>query len=131
MDCGTCKGAIEDATHRIQRDKMAYEHKRLLTVCLTVVVVVALVCGAVVGCFTIKKQQETIIEQQYALNMQYASLMEYLAGAEVSTETIESNDGGVAAKIEGNGNAISSGSSITTSDTGESTADGGAVDGED
>lgn len=122
MDCGTCKGAIEDATYRIQKDKMAYEHKRLLTVCLTIIVAVAMVCGAVVGCCTIKKQQETIIEQQYALNMQYASLMEYLANAEISTETIDGGEGGVAAKIDGNGNTIANGSSAAT--------DGGTADGE-
>lgn len=121
MDCGTCKGAIEDATYRIQKDKMAYEHKRLLTICLTTIVAVAMVCGAVVGCYTIKKQQETIIEQQYALNMQYASLMEYLAGAEISTETIDGGEGGVAAKIDGSGNTITNGSSATG---------GGAADGE-
>lgn len=122
MDCGTCKGAIEDATYRIQKDKVAYEHKRLLTICLTIIVAVAMVCGAVVGCYTIKKQQETIVEQQYALNMQYASLMEYLANAEISTETIDGGEGGVAAKIDGNGNTIANGSSAAT--------DGGTADGE-
>lgn len=121
MDCGTCKGAIEDATYRIQKDKMVYEHKKLLTVCLTIIVAVAMVCGAVVGCYTIRKQQETIVEQQYALNMQYASLVEYLANAEISTETIDGGEGGVAAKIDGNGNTIANGSSAT---------DGGTTDGE-
>lgn len=121
MDCGTCKGAIEDATHRIQRDKMAYEHKKLLTVCLTIIVAAAMACGAVVGCYTIRKQQETIVEQRYALNMQYASLMEYLANAEISTETIDGGEGGVAAKIDGSGNTITNGSSATN---------GGAADGE-
>lgn len=122
MDCGTCKGAIEDATYRIQKDKMAYEHKRLLTMCLTIIVAIAMMCGAVMGCYTIKKQQETIVEQQYALNMQYASLMEYLANAEISTETIDGGEGGVAAKIDGNGNTIANGSSAAT--------DGGTADGE-
>lgn len=121
MDCGTCKGAIEDATYRIQKDKMAYEHKKLLTICLTIIVAVAMMCGAVVGCYTIREQQETIVEQQYALNMQYASLMEYLANAEISTETIDGGEGGVAAKIDGNGNTIANGSSA---------ADEGIADGE-
>ena len=122
MDCGTCKGAIEDATYRIQKDKMAYEHKKLLTMCLTIIVAVTMVCGAVMGCYAINKQQETIVEQQYALNMQYASLMEYLANAEISTETIDGSEGGVAAKIDGNGNTIANGSSAAT--------DGGTADGE-
>lgn len=108
MSCETC-GAVKDATARIQKDKRAHELKKLALVCLTIVLVVACVCGTVLGMFTVRKQQETIIEQQYALNMQYAQLMEYVAGAEVTTETIDGSDGGVAAKIEGDNNSISAG----------------------
>lgn len=110
MGCESC-GAVKDATTRIQKDKRAHELKKLALVCLTIVLVVACVCATVLGMFTIRKQQETIIEQQYALNMQYASLMEYIAGAEVTTttETIDGSDGGVAAKIEGDNNSITAG----------------------
>lgn len=102
MNCDACNGAVKDATHRIQQDKLAYKHKEFLIVCLTVLLAVSIVCATVMGCYTIR-------EQQYALNMQYASLMEYLSNAEVSTETIDSGEGGVAAKIEGNGNTVANG----------------------
>ena len=110
MSCESC-GAVKDATARIQKDKRAHELKKMLVVCGAIVLVVACICGTVLGCYTIKKQQETIIEQQYALNMQYAQLMEYVANAEVTTttETIDGGGGGVAAKIEGNGNSVSAG----------------------
>lgn len=110
MSCETC-GAVKSATERIRKDKQLHERKKLLTVCITVLLAVAMVCGTVLGCYTVKKQQETIVEQQYALNLQYAQLMEYVAGAEVTTttETIDGSDGGVAAKIEGDNNSISTG----------------------
>ena len=77
--------------------------------CLTAIVCVLIVCVSVVACFAIHTQQQTIIEQQYALNMQYAGLLDYISGAEITTETIDGSDGGVAAKIEGDGNSISAG----------------------
>lgn len=103
MSCESC-GAVKDATARIQKDKRAHELKKMLVVCGAVVLVVACICGTVLGCYTIKKQQETIIEQQYALNMQYAQLMEYVSGAEITTETntADAGDGGTAVAGEGN-----------------------------
>lgn len=103
MSCESC-GAVKDATARIQKDKRAHELKKMLVVCGAIVLVVACICGTVLGCYTIKKQQETIIEQQYALNMQYAQLMEYVAGAEITTETntADAGDGGTAVAGEGN-----------------------------
>lgn len=100
--------AIEAATEHIKGQREANKMTKVKLYCLTAVVCVLLVCAATVACFSIHAQQQTIIEQQYALNMQYASLMEYIANAEVSTETIDGS-GGVAAKIEGDGNSISSG----------------------
>lgn len=108
MNCSHC-GAVEDAASRIQKDKRSHERNKLVIVCVTLLLAVTIVCGTVLGCFAVYKQQETIIEQQHALNMQYASLMEYLANAEVTTETIDGSGGGVAAKIEGDGNTISGG----------------------
>ena len=55
--------------------------------CLSLVVSVLLVCIAAIACFAIYQQQETIREQQYALNAQYAQLMEYVSGAEITTVT--------------------------------------------
>lgn len=104
MGCETC-GAVESATSRIQRDKRAHELKKLALVCLTIVLVVACVCGTVLGVYTIEKQQETIQEQQYALNMQYAGLLEYISGAEVTTtHEADAGDGGTA--VAGNGNTV-------------------------
>lgn len=107
MSCENC-GALKDATKRIQKDKRAHELKKLALVCLTVVLVAACVCACVVGCYTVKAQQETIIEQQYALNMQYAQLMEYVAGAEITTETTtnEADAGAGGTAVAGNDNTV-------------------------
>ena len=101
-------GAIEAATAHIKEQRDRSKLLRLKVYCLTCIVCVLFVCVAAVSCFAIYSQHQTIVEQQYALNMQYASLMEYVAGAEITTETIDGS-GGVAAKIEGDGNSISSG----------------------
>lgn len=110
MGCETC-GAVKDATNRIQKDKRAHELKKLALVCLTVVLVTAIVCATVLGVTTVREQQSTILEQQYALNMQYAGLLEYIAGAEVTTETTtheaDAGDGGTA--VAGDGNTIAGG----------------------
>lgn len=105
MSCESC-GAVKDATARIQKDKRAHELKKMLVVCGAIVLVVACICGTVLGCYTIKKQQETIIEQQYALNMQYAQLMEYVAGAEVTHESAETGDGDNGTAFVGDGNTV-------------------------
>lgn len=80
MSCENC-GVVKDATNRIQKDKRAHELKKRGLVCATIVLVVACICATIVGVYAIQEQQETIREQQYALNMQYASLMEYVSGA--------------------------------------------------
>lgn len=68
---------------------------RLAIVCLTILLLASIICGTVIAV-------STIVEQQYALNAQNASLYDLLAGAEVTTEEINANDGGTA--IYGNGN---------------------------
>lgn len=105
MGCEEC-GAVKDATARIRRDKQIHERKKLLTVCVAALLAAAMVCGTVLGCYTVKKQQETIIEQQYALNMQYAQLMEYVAGAEVTHESAETGDGDNGTAFVGDGNTV-------------------------
>lgn len=110
MSCESC-GAVKDATTRIQKDKRSHELKKISIICLAVVFSIALVCATVLGVYAIREQQETIREQQYALNMQYASLMEYVAGAEITTETItqeaDAGDGGTA--VAGDGNTVAGG----------------------
>lgn len=102
MGCENC-GAVQDATKRIQKDKRTHELKKIALVCGAVVLCVACICGTVLGIYSIEKQQETIIEQQYALNMQYASLMDLIAGTEVTTTNeADSGDGGTAVAGENN-----------------------------
>lgn len=74
--------AIEAATEHIKGQREANKMTKVKLYCLTAVVCVLLVCAATVACFSIHAQQQTIIEQQYALNMQYASLADLLNGAE-------------------------------------------------
>lgn len=103
--------AIIDATDRIKRDKANMALLRMLIIATAIVLCTVIICATLLGIYAIRKQQDTLIEQQYALNMQYASLMEYVSGAEITTETIDGSDGGVAAKIEGDNNSISAGDS--------------------
>lgn len=105
---GLKNSALEAAAVHIRKQRSDISRYRFKTICITVVVCVALVCAAAVACFAIYAQQQTIIEQQYALNMQYAQLTDLLSGAEVTTETIDGS-GGVAAKIEGDGNSVGGG----------------------
>lgn len=82
--------ALNAATEHIREQRKKSENMRLKIKCLTAVICVLIVTLGVVVCFAINAQQETIREQQYAMNMQYAQLMEYIANAEVtSTETID------------------------------------------
>lgn len=105
MGCDDC-GAVKGATARIHKDRRAHERNKLLIVCGAVLLCVAIVCATVLGCYTISKQQETIVELQYALNMQYAGLLECIAGAEVTTTTTtneaDAGDGGTAVAGENN-----------------------------
>lgn len=117
MSCNNCGGkdiktaeseAIGSATKYIKRQKDSVINLRLIICCLTILLIVAMICATVLGVTAICKQQQTIIEQQYALNMQYAGLLDYVSGAEITTttETIDGSGGGIAAKIEGDNNTI-------------------------
>lgn len=103
--------AIEAAAAHIKNQRSDNRMARLRLYCLTIFACVLVLGASVIACFAIHSQQQTIIEQQYALNMQYAGLLEYIANSEVTTttETIDSSGGGVAAKIEGDNNSISPG----------------------
>lgn len=112
MDIGELQNAaLETAAQHIRGQREANQTSKVKMYCLTVFACVLVICAAALAGFAIYSQQQTIVEQQYALNMQYAQLMEYVANAEVTTttETIDGGGGGVAAKIEGNGNSISAG----------------------
>lgn len=98
--------AIEAATQHIKGQREENRMAKIKLYCMTTIACVMIFCAAVVACFTIHTQHQTIIEQQYALNMQYASLMEYIAGAEVTTETntADADDGGTA--VAGDSNTV-------------------------
>lgn len=100
--------AIEAATQHIKGQREENRMAKIKLYCITAIVCTLFVCASIVACFTIYSQQQTIIEQQYALNMQYAGLLDYVSGAEVTTttETIDGSGGGIAAKIEGDGNTV-------------------------
>lgn len=102
--------ALGAATEHIRQQRKQNEHYRLKIIFLTVALCVAMVCASVIGCFAIYSQQHTIIEQQYALNMQYAGLMDLLSGAEVVTEEYQSNaDGDGSISVAGNNNTTAGG----------------------
>lgn len=107
---GLKNAALEAAAAHIRGQRTDLGKYRFKAICFTVAACVALVCAAVVACFAIHTQQQTIIEQQYALNMQYAQLTDLLSGAEVTTtEEVIDGSNGVATKIEGDGNTVSGG----------------------
>ena len=100
--------ALEAAAEHIRQQRNRNANSRLIAVCLTCMLVVAMICATVLGCTAIMAQQETIREQQYALNMQYAGLCDLLYGAEIVTEVVDAGEG-VAIKVEGEGNITSGG----------------------
>lgn len=65
---------------------------RLAIVCLTILLLASMICGTVIAV-------STIVEQQYAMNAQNASLYDLLAGAEVVE--IDGGDGGNAVYGDG------------------------------
>lgn len=79
--------ALKQAAEEIRVQGQKSRLKSAKVYCLSLVVSVLLVCLAAIACFAIYQQQETIREQQYALNAQYAQLMEYVSGAEITTVT--------------------------------------------
>lgn len=79
--------AIKQAAEEIRAQGQKNKLMSAKVYCLSLVVSVLLACLAAIACFAIYQQQETIREQQYALNAQYAQLMEYVSGAEITTVT--------------------------------------------
>lgn len=107
----TEKEAIKTATNYIKKQKKKNINTRFIAGCIAVFACVCVICGSVIVCFAIHAQQETIREQQYTINMQYNDLLSLLYGSEIITtdEIIDGSGGGVAAKIDGDGNTISGG----------------------
>lgn len=94
--------AIAAATDHIREQRKKNENTRIIAYCLAILIGIAMICGTILACIAIIEQQNTIREQQYALNMQYAGLLEIISGAEITESTAESGDGGTAIAGEGN-----------------------------
>lgn len=107
------KAAIEAATNHIKNQREDNQRVKIKMYCLTAIACVLIVCAATVACFTISAQQETIREQQYALNMQYASLADLLSGAEITTsEYTAQADGDGSISVAGDNNTTAGGDVI-------------------
>lgn len=98
--------AIAAATDHIREQRKKNENTRIIAYCLAILIGIAMICGTILACIAIIEQQNTIREQQYALNMQYAGLLDYVAGAEITEETTtaDSGDGGIA--VAGDENTV-------------------------
>lgn len=72
---GVAQTAI--ANQQLAQQKYAASQKtyRIAIICLSIIVSISIICGSVI-CFN------SIKEQQYALNMQFAQMVELLQGAE-------------------------------------------------
>lgn len=99
MECETC-GAVNAAVDKIKREQRKSSNKRLVIVCCAVILCVMTVCLCALGCSAVQSQQETILEQQHALNTQYAALLDYVAGAETMSKTAEVDEGSSAVAEE-------------------------------
>ena len=99
--------AIEAATDHIKGQRESLRITKIKMYCIIAFACVAIICASIVACFAIYTQQQTIIEQQYALNMQYAGLLDYISNAEITTEYADSGDDGTA--IVGDGNMVAGG----------------------
>lgn len=77
----------------IEKDKQ--KTYRLAIVCLSLMLIVSIICGTVIAV-------RTIIEQQYAMNAQFSDLYDLLAGAEVVTYEADSDGEGTAVAGDGN-----------------------------
>lgn len=96
--------ALEAATEHIREQRKRNANSRMIAICLTCLLIVAIICATVLGCTAITAQQETIREQQYALNMQYAGLLDLFYGSEITTEYAETGEGDSGTAIVGDGN---------------------------
>ena len=98
--------ALAAATEHIREQRKRNANSQMIAVCLTCLLIVAIICATVLGCTAITAQQETIREQLYSINMQYTALSDLLYGAEITTEeyTTEADSGEGGTAIAGDGN---------------------------
>lgn len=99
------EGVAREALKEQRKHKESQLTARVAMVCASVLLLAAMVCGTIIAVTTIK-------EQQYALNMQYAGLMDLMNGAEITTETETTSvtaDGDGSVAIIGDGNSANRG----------------------
>lgn len=103
--------AIEAATKHIRNQREENRIANAKVYCLSIVASVLFVCLSAIACFAIYQQQETIREQQFAINAQYAQLMEYVSGAEITTvtESYEANADNGSTAVLGDNNTTTIG----------------------
>lgn len=102
--------AIAAATDHIREQRKKNENTRIIAYCLAILIGIAMICGTILACIAIIEQQNTIREQQYALNMQYAGLLDYISGAEITTsEYTAQADGDGSISVAGDGNITAGG----------------------
>lgn len=99
--------AIKAATEHIRNQRISVASQKMKSILIGIVACVLFVCLTVVSCFAIYSQNMVIIEQQYALNAQYAGILDVINGAEITTEIVDGSGEGVATKIDGSGNRVS------------------------
>ena len=106
--------AINMAAEHIRTQRKRFQNVRFITACITVLLVVAMICCTVLCFHAISEQQEIIRAQQLVIASQYDQLTGLLSGAEIVTEEYvneaDSEDGGTA--IAGNGNTDAGGDLI-------------------
>lgn len=102
--------ALTAAADHIRGQREDLAKYRLRTICVTAIACVMIVCATSLACVSIKAQQQTIVEQQYAINAQYAQLAGLLDGAEVTaSEYTAEADGDGSISVAGEGNITSGG----------------------
>lgn len=95
------EGVAREALKEQKKHKESQTTARILIVCLSVLLLTAMVCGTIIATTTIREQQRT-------LNMQYVELMDYVKGCEITTITEETNanaDGDGSVAIAGDNNS--------------------------
>lgn len=99
------EGVAREALKEQKKHKESQTTARILIVCLSVLLLAAMVCGTIIATTTIREQQRT-------LNMQYVELMDYVKGCEITTTTEETNanaDGDGSVAIVGDNNSANRG----------------------
>lgn len=100
--------ALKTASEYIRSQKYYSKRITLFAICATVLFLAAMVCGTILAFNAIDAQYNAIIEQQYALNMQYAGLLDYISAAEITTSYAEA-DGDGSISVAGDGNYTAGG----------------------